>query len=204
MQDAGLVAGCAGNASARVADHPSMIAITPTSIPYDSMTADQISLVDLSSGQQIGNGPSPSSELPTHLAIYRARGDVRAIVHTHSPWVSVLSVLHRPLPPVIDEMAVFFGREIPVAPYAFTGTEILGDNVVRALGEWNAVILSNHGNFCTGSTLSDALQVAIKMEASAEVFVNALRLGEPVSLPDDAINLGAEMFRARQRAKKES
>jgi ribulose-5-phosphate 4-epimerase/fuculose-1-phosphate aldolase len=136
MWEAGLVVGSAGNVSRRVdAQH---IAITPTSVPYDSLTVDDIVVVDIASGEAVDSQRAASYELPMHLVVYRSRPDVGAIVHTHSPYVTTLSVLHKPLPPVIDEMVVYFGGTVEVADYAFTGTEQLGTNVVRALNERRA------------------------------------------------------------------
>ena len=134
MWEAGLVVASAGNVSARVSGQ-NAIAITPTSVSYDVMTADQVVVVSLDSGLPIESKVRPSAELPTHLAVYRYRQDVGAVVHTHAPYVTTLSVLRRPLPPVIDEMIVYFGGTIEVADYAFTGTDDLGANVVVALGD---------------------------------------------------------------------
>ena len=195
MWEAGLVAGSSGNVSRRVDD--AHIAITPTSIPYDSLTAEEIVLVDLDRGTAVDSIREPSYELPLHLAVYRARPDVAAIVHTHSPYVTTLSVLRRPLPPIIDEMMVTLGGAIEVAEYAFTGTDTLGTNVLRALGDRAGVMLANHGNVCIGRDLSRALHVAIAMEAIARVYVQALQIGEPVSLPETSISAGRRMFEKR-------
>ncbi|MFI5119684.1 MAG: class II aldolase/adducin family protein [Thermoanaerobaculia bacterium] len=198
MWEAGLVVASAGNVSARVAGHDA-IAITPTSVCYDVMTADQVVVVSLESGLPIESKDRPSAELPTHLALYRNRPDVGAIVHTHAPYVSTLSVLRRPLPPIIDEMVVYFGGTIEVAEYAFTGTDELGANVVAALGDRAGVLLSNHGNFCVGRDLSEALHVALTMEATARVYVESMRTGEPVVLPEESLRAGRAMYEKLQR-----
>src|SRR5260221_8315573 len=119
-----------------------------------------------------------------HLVLYRERTDVQAIVHTHAPFVTTLSLLRRPLPPVIDEMLICFGGEVAVAEYAFTGTEQVGHNVVRALGDRSGVILANHGNVCVGRTLEEAMHVAVTMEACAGLYVQTLALGEPGTLAE--------------------
>lgn len=193
MWEAGLVVASAGNVSARVPGH-NAIAITPTSISYDVMTADEVVIVSLDSGLPIESKVRPSGELPTHLAVYRNRQDVGAVVHTHAPYVSTLSVLRRPLPPIIDEMMVYFGGTIEVADYAFTGTDDLAANVVRALGDRAGVLLSNHGNLCVGSDLAQALHVALTMESTARVYVESLRMGEPVLLPEKALRAGRAMY----------
>lgn len=196
MWELGLVAGSSGNVSRRVDD--AHIAITPTSIPYESLTAEEIVIVDLESGMAVESIREPSYELPMHLTLYRSRADAGAIVHTHSPYVTTLSVLRRPLPPIIDEMAITLGGPIEVAEYAFTGTDTLGTNVVRALGERSAVMLASHGNVCVGRDLAHALHVAIAMEAIARVYVQALQIGEPVVLPETSVIAGRRMYEKRR------
>jgi L-fuculose-phosphate aldolase len=197
MWQAGLVVGSSGNVSRRVPGE-NRIAITPTSVAYEEMSAQQIVIVDLNSGEAERSKAAPSYEAPMHRVIYRQMPEVAAIVHTHSPFVTTLSVLRRPLPPVIDEMAVHFGGTIEVAEYAFTGTDELGHNVVRALGDRPAALLSNHGNVCVAADLSRALQIAVAMEASARVYFQALQIGEPARLPDSAVEAGRKMYRKRK------
>ena len=195
MWEAGLVAGSAGNVSARISED--RVAITPTSVPYAEMTAKQIAVVDLASGRCIDADGAPSYELPMHLVIYRERSDVAAIVHTHAPFVTALSVLRKALPPVLEEMIVQLGGTIEVADYAPTGSEELGRNVVRGLGDRAGVILANHGNVCVGRDLSRALHVAIAMEAGARVYAEAIRIGEPVALSQAAIDAARRLYDRR-------
>ena len=160
---------------------------------FTEMSAQQIVIVDLTSGQATHLREAPSYELPMHRVVYRQMQNVAAIVHT------TLSVLRSPLPPVIDEMMVYFGGTIDVADYAFTGTEELGENVVCALGDHSAVLLANHGNVCVGRDIETALHTAITMEAAARVYVQALQIGEPIALPDSSIEAARGMFRHRTR-----
>lgn len=197
MWEAGLVVGSAGNVSRRVDEK--LIAITPTSIGYDVLKPEDIVLVELESGEPVGSLHAPSYELPLHLTLYRSRREVGAVVHTHAPYVSALSVLRRPLPPVIDEMVLYFGGTVEVTDYAFTGTDAVGINTVRALGDRTGVILANHGNVCVGRDLRQALHVAITMESCARVYVSALSVGEPVPLPVEAIAAGRRLFDQRYK-----
>ncbi|HEX2059255.1 MAG TPA: class II aldolase/adducin family protein, partial [Thermoanaerobaculia bacterium] len=160
---------------------------------------DDVVLVDVPSGRAFESMREPSYELPMHLAIYRSHPEVGAVVHTHAPYVTALSVLRRPLPPVIDEMVVYFGGTVEVADYAFTGTDAVGTNVVRALGDRTGVILANHGNVCIGRDLAQALHIAITMEACARAYVSALQIGEPVALPVEAIAAGRRLFEQRTK-----
>jgi L-fuculose-phosphate aldolase len=95
-------------------------------------------------------------------------------------------------------MAVYFGGTVEVAQYAFTGTEELGQNVVSALGDRAAVLLSNHGNLCVGRDLSEALHVALTMESTARIYLEALRSGQPALLPEDAIRRGRAIYEKRR------
>ena len=197
MWAAGLVAGSAGNVSRRIGTD--RIAITPTSLQYDALGVDDVVLIDLASGKAVESIREPSYELPMHLAIYRSHPEVGAIVHTHAPYVTALSVLRRPLPPVIDEMLVWLGGPVEVTDYAFTGTETVGTNAVRTLGDRTGILLANHGNLCVGRDLDHALHIAVVMEACARVYLEALRVGEPVPLPNEALVAGRRLFEARNK-----
>ncbi len=197
MWEQGLVVASAGNVSRRIDDR--LIAITPTSIPYDTMRSDEVVVVSLENGEAVESSRKPSYELPLHLALYRGREDIGAVVHTHAPFVTTLSVLRRKLPPVIDEMMLYFGGTIEVADYAFTGTPEVGRNVLRVLGDRSGAILSNHGNVCVGRDLETALHVAITMESAARVYVQALSLGYPKPIPESAIRAGRKLFDERRR-----
>ncbi len=197
MWAAGLVTGSAGNVSCRAG--AGRIAITPTTVQYDALTRDDVVLVDLETATAVESTREPSYELPLHLAVYRSHPEVGAVVHTHSPYVTALSVLRKPLPPLLDEMMVFFGGQIEVADYAFTGTEAVGTNVIRTLGDRTAVLLANHGNVCVGRDLEHALHLAVAMEAGAKVYVEALRIGEPVPLPNESLVAGRRLFETRNK-----
>lgn len=195
MWEAGLVSGSSGNVSRRL--DAERIAITPSAVPYDAMTAEQIVIVNVVDGTAAEG--VPSYELPMHLAVYRSHPEVGAVVHTHAPYVTALSILRRPLPPVIDEMVVYLGGAIEVTDYAFTGTDAVGTNVVRTLGDRNGVLLANHGNVCIGRDLDQALHAALVMESCARAYVEALRLGEPAALPKEAIAAARRMFEAKYK-----
>jgi L-fuculose-phosphate aldolase len=196
MWHEGLVVASAGNVSRRIDSE--LIAVTPTSISYEVMTPDEVVIVELATGRAVESSRAASYELPLHQVIYMSRPDVQAVVHTHSPFVTTLSVLRRPLPPVIDEMMMYFGGPVEVTDYAFTGTVQVGVNAVAALGDRAGVILSNHGNVCIGRDLARALHVAVTMESTARVYVQALAIGQPVPLPEWAIASGRRMYDERR------
>jgi len=196
MWEAGLVVASSGNVSRRI-DHD-RIAITPTQVAYDSMEQEDVVVVEIESGRAIDSRRAPSYELPMHLSIHRSRSDAHGVVHTHAPFITTLSVLRKPLPTIIDEKMGWFCGAVDVAEYAFTGTEQVGTNVVRALHDRAGAILANHGNVCVGRDLEHALHVAMVMESAARVYVQALALGEPVHLPESAITAGRRMYEERR------
>jgi L-fuculose-phosphate aldolase len=179
-----LVTGTSGNVSAR--DPASgQVAITPSGVAYDALAADDIVLVD-ASGTVVDGSWVPSSELPMHLAVYRLRPDVHAIVHTHSTHATAFAACARPIPAVHYDIAAI-GHQIRVAPYATYGTAELADRACQTMGGDNAVLLQNHGVLAVGASVERAYAIAQKVEYLAEVYALALRLGEPVILSDAEI-----------------
>lgn len=193
MARKGLVVGAAGNVSVRLGADEELLAITPSRTPYDLLDADAIQVIDFEGDPIEGEG-IPSIESLMHIAAYRVRPNIGAVVHTHSVYASVLAVAHRELPPVIDEMVTSIGGEVPVAPYAFPSTEELAEGVGKALGHRNAVILANHGMVGVGQDLRSALTNCELVERAAQVYVLASLLGSVNRLPDDVVEAEKEIF----------
>jgi L-fuculose-phosphate aldolase len=173
----GLAVGTSGNVGARLPD--GRIAITPSSMPYDEMTADDIVIVEPDGSLADGHN-HPSSELPIHLAVFAARPEVAAIVHTHSPFATTFSISRRVIPAVHYVLALLVapGHDaIRVAPYATFGTEELARNAVTTLGEDEAVLLANHGAVAVGRTLESALGRAERVEELAMLAWRAEQIG---------------------------
>ena len=166
MASLGLVKGSAGNVSCRVRD---VILITASGIPYELLRPQQIVSLPLDGDNERDMPVPPSSEWRMHVAIYRARDDVRAIVHTHPPYAIVAS-LSGPLPVVSDEGRVLFGESVPVSRHAKPGTWELAEAVAEALGVGKAVLIARHGAVTVGRTLSEALRLAVKLEEMASLW----------------------------------
>ncbi len=146
-----------GNISLRQAES-GLIAVTPSAIPYDRLQIDDIVVVDLDG--RVVEGPwKPTSELLLHLAFYRARAEVGAVVHSHAPYATLFGVIGEPLPMLLTEAAACLGGPVPVAPYARPGTQELADGAVRIADKGPAVILANHGLVTVGPDLSSAYDV---------------------------------------------
>jgi L-fuculose-phosphate aldolase len=185
----GLLTGTSGNVSAL--DAKGRIWITPSGRPWKSIRSASIAKIEADGS--FPESPEPSSELPLHKAIYAARSDVRGIVHTHSRFATVFSVLRREIDPVHYLLAVAGGR-IRVAEYAGFGTDALATAAVAALGTDKAVLLANHGLVAVGPTLRDAERVAVAVEEVAALAWHAAMIGKPVALSAAQMAEAAERF----------
>jgi L-fuculose-phosphate aldolase len=189
LLEAGLLRGTAGNLSARSGG---LVAVTPTGVDYRRLDQGSVPVVDLD-GRPVDGELAPSSELPLHLAVYRARPDVGAVVHTHSRFATTFAVLGEELP-AVHYLLAHAGRRVRVAPYATYGTGELADACVAALGGGRAVLLANHGVVAVGAGLERALLAAEAVEEVAELCWRARCLGSPVVLPDEEMDRVARAF----------
>jgi L-fuculose-phosphate aldolase len=173
----GLAIGTSGNVGARLTD--GRIAITPSTMDYADLTVDDIVVVTADGSPSEGSR-RPSSELPLQLAIFAARPDVLAIVHTHSPYATAFAAARREIPAVHYVVAplVVGGRDsIRVARYATFGTDELARNAVDALGDDHAVLLASHGAIAVGSSLRAAFERAERIEELAVLTWRTEALG---------------------------
>ncbi len=185
----GLVVGTAGNVSVRV---PDGLVITPTAVPADEMAPEQLAVLDAEGGQ-VGGTHRRSSEWRLHLAIYQARPDVGAVVHTHSVAATALAVLRLPLPPIHYAMHQL-GGEVRVAPYATFGSVELAQEAAAALKAAHAVLLANHGAVAVGPDLPTALERARLLEWLCRVYLEARQGGTPHVLTPTEMAAAAERF----------
>jgi L-fuculose-phosphate aldolase len=174
----GLVTGTAGNVSLRltVEGERSLLAITPSSRDYLSLTPDDIQILDFDT-RKVEGDLVPSVEMPLHIGIYRARKDVNAIIHTHSVFASAMAVAGISIPAIIDEQAAYLGGEIKLAKYAPSGSPELAKNTITALGKRYAVLLANHGAVGVGVNLPAAFHACELLENIAMIYILALSTG---------------------------
>ena len=182
----GLLTQTSGNLSIRLS--PDAIAITPTSIEYDRMTPEDIVVCDLD-GAVLQGTRAPSSETPLHAAVYRLRGDISAIVHTHSLQATTLDILGLPIPAVHYIIASLQTTTVPVAPYATYGTPELAASVRDTFhAPGLAVLIANHGLVAGGRTLKQAADGAETTEILAGYYYRALTVGQPNVLTDSQMD----------------
>jgi L-fuculose-phosphate aldolase len=182
MWQKGYVVGAAGNISARIADSDRIV-ITPSGAPYDTMKVEDLVVCTLG-GEQLSGAGRPSSELFAHVAIYQARPEVQAIVHTHSPYATALAVNRTPIPFCLDEMYYSLGpRAIPVTEFARGGTQELAKSIVKTLGRENkAVLVANHGTFAVGADIREAFEISEEVEKAAMIYILARLTGQVHSI----------------------
>jgi len=181
MNAQGINRGKSGNVSARLpGPRFDGFLITPTGMPYDTMQPRDV--VAMSATGEARGARLPSSEWRFHQGLYRARDDLRAIVHAHSPFATALACLRRGIPSFHYMVAVAGGRDIRCAPYRTFGTQALADRVVAAMDGRRACLLANHGMIAGGASLAEALALAVEVETLAEMYWRALQLGEPALL----------------------
>lgn len=195
LETLGLNPGTSGNVSVRCDVDASMgFFLTPTNLSYARMVPEDIVHVSLD-GLCTGRC-RPSSELNFHLEIMRARSDARAVIHTHSGYATTLSCLQKEIPAVHYLVGVFGGNNIRCAEYATFGTPELSSNLLRALENRRAVLLSNHGLVVLGSDLPQALSLTREAETLATLYCRTLSAGEPVILSDAEMRKIVEKFRS--------
>jgi L-fuculose-phosphate aldolase len=180
MNATGINQGTSGNVSARAGAGGFLI--TPSALAYDAMRPEDVVQVRLD-GTSLGRRRA-STEWRLHRDIYASRSDAGAIVHAHPMFATTLACLGREIPAVHYMVAMAGGATIRCAPYATFGTQELSDHAVAALDGRKACLLANHGMVAMGSTLADALGLAIEVETLAAMYWRTLQVGEPRILPD--------------------
>lgn len=183
---AGLTIATWGNISLR---EGSSVYITPSGMDYASLAPEDITEVSAGDGRVLSGSRRPSTETALHLAVYAARPEAGAIVHTHAVESTAFAVTGRTVPVVTDEAAQVLRGAVRTAEYALPGTAELASSCVAALGESSmACLLRAHGAVCLGESLERALLCARVLEQTCEIYRLALSMGGPArAFPEERI-----------------
>ena len=185
LWEAGLIAGADGNVSVRLGRD--RLLVTPRGLHKAELTARDLVEVSLSGSHRRGSRRA-TTELDLHLRAYRRHGDCGAVVHAHPPVATAFAVAGEPMPAdVLPELILYLG-DVPVAPYATTGTPALGDVVEPLLARHVAVLLANHGAVTWGPDLATARIRMESLEHSARILLAARLLGRITRLSPDQID----------------
>ena len=176
MQSSGLIVGTAGNVSIRVDDK---VAISPSGVPYETMTAEDVVVFSMD-GERVDGILEPSSELPLHLSVYRETA-AKAITHNHAPASTALGLVVDEIPPS-HYYSAMLGGIIRVAPYAEFGTDELARNVTDALKDRSGALMKNHGAITIGPTVKKAAGLLPILEYVCEIHLRAMATGAPIAL----------------------
>jgi L-fuculose-phosphate aldolase len=196
MDSAGFAPSKSGNVSARVAQG---FLVTPSALPYAETREKDLVLLDLDGKVLTGKG-QPSSEWRFHAAIYRARPEINAVVHAHSPRATALSCARIGIPAFHYMIAIAGGHDIRCASYATFGTQALSDHAVAALEGRKATLLSNHGVIAIGASLDAAWAIAREVENLAGQYLDVCAAGlKPVILDEAEMQRVLAQFAAYGR-----
>jgi len=181
----GLVEGTSGNISGRLPD--GLVCLSPSSVAYDTMTLDDLVIVDLD-GTVVQGHRSPTTEKDLHLSTLRAYPELGAVIHTHAVYATMFALAHEPIPAVIEEVVVYLGGDVPCCAYKGTGSVELGDEVAARLADRGAALVANHGLVTCAATPEKALHNAALAERTAKIVWGARSMGATIHPLPDKVN----------------
>ncbi len=193
MTRRGWVANHDGNLSARVA--PTRFVCTPTATHKSAVRAESLVITD-AAGRQLGGRGKPFSEYALHLAAYRARADIGAVVHAHPPFATALGVSGRELVSFLPEAVVSLGVRVPLAPLSLPGAVAVAA-MEPFFGKFDAVLAAGNGVFAWGDDVEQAFLRLELVEHMATIASHAERWGGPHPLPQDMVD---KLLEARRKA----
>jgi len=184
LWERGYVAANDGNISVRIG--PDAILATPTGVSKGFLTPDQIVKVDME-GKQLDGYLKPSSEVLLHIALYKARCDVCAVVHAHPPYATAFAVAGLPLEsPILPEAIISLGG-VPLARYGLPGTWELPETIMPYVEKHDAFLMANHGAVTVGADVYQAYYRMETMEHYAFILFLARQLGGEQELPPERV-----------------
>ena len=189
----GFTPGTSGNLSVRLED--GSILATPTGCSKNLLRVDDMVTVDLD-GQQISGTRKVTSEIGMHLAVYRARRDIKAVVHAHPPIATGFACAGRALDEPLCAEAIMTLGPVPLAPYATTGTDALPESLAHLIPGHSAILMANHGAVTYGDGLLDAFLKMETVEHFANICLVAHQLGSARPLQKLAID---DLLQAKER-----
>lgn len=189
----GFTPGTSGNLSVRLAD--GSILATPTGCSKNLMRSDDMVVVDLD-GRHLSGVRKVTSEIGMHLAVYRARPDIRAVVHAHPPIATGFACAGRALDEPLCAEAIMTLGPVPLAPYATTGTDALAASLAHLIPGHSAILMANHGAVTYGDSLLDAFLKMETVEHFANICLVAHQLGSARPLQQIAID---DLLQAKER-----
>lgn len=181
----GYMPGTSGNLSVRFGARS--LLVTPTGCSKSVLKPEDIVVTDLD-GRKISGTRNVTSEIAMHVAIYRARPDVKSVVHSHPPIATGFACTGRALDEPLCAEAIMILGPVPLAPYATTGTKELAMSLESLATEHTAILMANHGAVTYGESVADAFMKMETLEHFANICLVANQLGTKKPLGNNAIN----------------
>jgi L-fuculose-phosphate aldolase len=191
--------GTGGNISLLV-EGEDLIAITPSSMDYMAMKESDICIVDFER-KLVEGEHRPSVETGMHLAVYKKRADVNAIIHTHQVFPSMFALINESIPALFDEQVGNMGEVVKCVPYGLSGSQDLLNNLSAAVeNQCNAFLLQNHGAILLGRSMEKAVINVKLLDKVAQAYYLALSTHKPVqTLPVNASSLLFALMKVEQK-----
>jgi L-fuculose-phosphate aldolase len=163
-------------------------------VQYDAIQASDFVVVSMD-GNLVAGHRLPSSEAEIHRAVLNKKSSVGAIIHSHSPYATAVSCLHRPIPPFVEDLAQIIGGQINCTRYVPAGQhKRIAEEVANTIGEENAVLLANHGVMCCGRDLDEAFVASQILEKAALMMLAAGAIGPVIPIPDEFVSSERHRF----------
>jgi L-fuculose-phosphate aldolase len=184
LYEHGLGRGTSGNISARILGTDTFL-IKPSGVYMGLLKPEELVLVDFE-GNKIRGKRNVSAETPMHAAIYRARKDAQAVVHTHAPTATAFGIAGKEILPLQIEVFMLLPRGVPIVPFKSPGSKALAEAVQKKITNYDAVILENHGIVTVGSTIEAACTLNEMVEEAAKIqFMTVMLTGtDTISLAE--------------------
>ena len=186
----GLSPGTSGNLSVRLG---TQLLITPSGVPFDTLHAHDLVLMDFAG--RYAHALAPSSEWALHRDLYVARPEIAAVVHAHPPSATALAITRRGIPPLHYMIVAAGGHDIRCSAYATFSTVALSHAVLQALEGRTACLMANHGMVAVAGDLPRALWLAGEVEVLAAQYLQVLQVGGGVLLTATELEAVREQFR---------
>jgi L-ribulose-5-phosphate 4-epimerase len=181
-----LVRWTGGNVSARD-PKTGLVVIKASGIRFEDMKPKHMVVLDME-GKMVEGDFKPSSDVYSHIYIYKHRPDVNGVVHTHSRYATAFAAVGKSIPCVLTAMGDEFGGPIPCGGFALIGDEAIGKVVIESIGKSPSVLLKSHGVFAVGKTAEAAVKAAVMTEDVAATVWLAMQIGTPESIPQEDVD----------------
>jgi L-ribulose-5-phosphate 4-epimerase len=177
------------------------IVVTPSGLAYDDLTPEDMIVTDMEMNLVEGKF-RPSVALSLWIGFVRARTELNAVVHTHSPHATAFSVVYESIPVITETMADWFGQPVPVTRYLSVEDPEFSTLPVEVMGDGYAVLLGNHGPITVGSKLEHALERAVTLEEAARTYSIAKTIGTPAAVTEQQARASFDYYHNRYGQKK--